>query len=186
MTILTALILASLLSVQASAQTLADNSEGRVRVAGNELLIDAKNLDAAALRLGAPPEQGGLGKISFDALFGSRKEMTLLIGAQSPDGGGEFSLNLLRPGGGSVDADMVKVLEVNHEGGFRFRLPVTFEAGVHISAAGDSIGAGVWRLYQQADGNLVQYELVQHVLCARWSTWTGPIPKHTAQGVCRQ
>ena len=178
-----------LLGGPVTAQTLADNSEGRVRVAGNELLVDAKNLDAAAIRLGAPPEQGGLGKISFDVLGGSRTEKVLLIGAQSPGAGGEVSLNLLRPGGGSTDDAMIKVLEVNHEGGFRFRLPVTFEAGTNISgggSSGDYLASGRFWLYQQGDGNVVNYELVQGVLCARWSIWTGAIPKHTAMAPCAE
>lgn len=168
--------LLAILAAPVAGQTLADNSEGRVRVAGNELLVESKVLDPSAIRLRAPAEQGGSGKISFDA---GTTEKVLIIGAQSPGSGGEMSLNLLIPGGGSTDDAMKKVLEVNHEGGFRFRLPVTFEAGVSGGAiAGDHLGSGNFVLYQQGDGNVVSYEVVQGTMwCPRWSIWTGIIPK---------
>lgn len=178
---------ALLLAAPVSAQTLADNSEGRIRVAGNELLIDAKNLDAAAIRLGAPEAQGGLGKISFDALAGSRKEMVLFIGAQSPGRGGEFSLNLLRPGGSSTDANMVKVLWGNHEQGIHFTLPI-FAPNLGGGSGGlqDYIASpdGRFRLYMQGDGNVVRYEIVETTLCPRWSEFTGTIPPSAMPAPC--
>ena len=61
-----------------------------------------------------------MGKISFDS---GTTEKVLIIGAQSPGGGGELSTNLLRPGGSSNDADMIKTYYANHEDGHRFLIP---------------------------------------------------------------
>ena len=173
-----------MLTMPAAGQTLAENGNGRMRVAGNEFIAESKTDDPSAVRLRAPATQGSSGKISFDA---GTTEHTLLVGAQSPGRGGEFSLYLLRPGEGSTDEAMAKVLEVNHEGGFRFRLPI-FAPNLD----GDRGGAtdhlvspsGRWWLYIQDDGSIVRYELVDGVLCARWSEWTGPIPKHTGTEPC--
>jgi hypothetical protein len=109
---------------------LDDNSTGIVTVVGNELLVDAKDIDAAALRLGAPAGQGTMAKISMDVQDdpgsrSGRKEMVCITGAQSRGKGGEFSVSLLKPGGQSVDADMVKVIEANHEDGISFKLPIS-------------------------------------------------------------
>lgn len=183
------LALATDAHAQSGCTVLAENAEGRLRFCGNELLVESKVLDPSAIRLRAPSEQGGLGKISFDA---GTKEMVLIIGAQSPGKGGELSLNFLKPGGSSTDADMLKVLSSSHEEGFGFRLPI-FAPGSSGGPASDCLRTadGRWQLCQQGDGNAAQYQAVQTLWCPRWSTWTGLIPSSAwpttgPTAVCRQ
>jgi hypothetical protein len=74
------LMLSLHLFVSAAAEAqIADNSDGRVKVQGNELLVESKVDDPAAVRVGAPETQRGLGKISFDVLGPSRDEVLLIL-----------------------------------------------------------------------------------------------------------
>lgn len=169
-----------LMALPVSAQTVADNAEGRVRVAGNELIVESKVDDASAVRVGAPETQRSLGKISFDLLAGSHDELVLIQGKQTEHNnalsgrGGEFYLGLKRENAPSTDEAMVDVLTATVAGGFRFRLPVYAPEfigplGVGLTITGDHLASDRWRLYVQSDGNLVLYELVGDTPCARWA-----------------
>lgn len=172
-----------LMALPVSAQIVTENAEGRVRVAGNELIVESKVDDPSAVRVGAPETQRSLGKISFDLLAGSHDELVLIQGKQTEHNnvlsgrGGEFYLGLKRENAASTDDAMVDALTATVAGGFRFRLPVYAPEfigplGVGLSVTGNHLVSDRWRLYVQSDGNLVLYELVGEALCARWAvTW---------------
>lgn len=176
-----------------TAQTLAESDIGRLWWGGNELRVDSTIDDPSAVRGGAPTTQRGLVKLSGDVLVGAdrRQEVVLVQFKQTGDGvpdgrrGGEFYLGLAKPGFGTTDDAMHDALVVTYEGGFRFNLPI-YAPNLGGGGGGDALVAGNFIFYQQGDGNVVSYELVQNVLCARWSIWTGLIPKHTAMAPCNQ
>lgn len=171
--------LATLLVTSASAQTLADNGEGRARVAGNELLIESKINDPAAVRVGAPDTQNSVGKWSFDVLIGSsRDEIVMFQGKQTLYGdrpGGVWWGGIKRPNFGvGDDAAMFNWLEVSYNEGVRFHLPIYAPNLTGGGAASDHLQAGAFGLYIQTDGNFVIYERVGETQCPRWAiTWIG-------------
>ena len=184
--------LASSVFAQNSAPvTLVESSVGKIWWnGGNELIAESKIPDASKFRVRAPQqegESGGGGAFSFDVgnVPGSSStvEAVLLTGGINRYGGGESGFFILKRGtwGNISDAAQIRIWEATSDG-IEFKVPV--KAPNLGGGGGDYITAGAYRLYQQTDGNLVQYELVSGVLCARWSIWTGPIPKHTAQVPC--
>jgi hypothetical protein len=164
---------------------VADNHDGAVKVSGNELLVESKRDDPAAVRVGAPDTQRGLGKISFDILGSSRDEVVLIQGKQTEDGlrGGEFYLGLKKPGFGTTDDAMVDALVATVAGGFHFNLPI-YAPNLTEGAALPTVIVspnGKWRTYMQDDGNLVTYEAMPgNWFCPRWSIFTGPLPACSA------
>jgi hypothetical protein len=68
-------------SAAAEAQ-IADNSVGRVKVQGNELLVESKVDDPRRSASARPRRRRGLGKISFDVLGPSHDEVVLIQGKQ--------------------------------------------------------------------------------------------------------
>lgn len=183
------------------AQTVADNPDGRVRVAGNELLVESKTEDPSAVRVGAPSAQTSVGKFSFDVLIGpSRDEIVMFQGKQTEYGsrpGGLWWGGVKIPGFGvGDDRAMFNWVEVSYRDGIRFHLPVYAPQfigplGVGLAGQGDHLSSDRWRLYVQGDGNLVLYELIGDTLCARWAiTWiafngTGYIDRAVLSPVCR-
>lgn len=179
-----------------AAQTLADNSEGRTRVAGNELLVESKIDDPAAVRTGAPATQNSVGKWSFDVLLGgSRDEIVMFQGKQTTYGsrpGGVWWGGIKRPNFGvGDDAAMFNWIEVSYNEGIRFHLPVY---APNLSGGGggtDHLTAGAYGLYVQTDGNFVIYERVGETQCPRWAiTWlpyngTGYIDRATLAPPCQ-
>ena len=171
-------ILFVLLASPITAQTLADNNEGRTRVAGNELLIESKIDDPAAVRVGAPASQNSVGKHSFDALVGSsRDELVMFQGKQTTYGsrpGGVWWGGIKRPNFGvGDDAAMFNWVEVSYNEGIRFHLPV-YAPNLTGGAINDHLTAGSYGLYIQTDGNFVIYERIGEIQCARWAiTWIG-------------
>ncbi len=106
---------------------LDENGAGVVHVRGNELCVDSKISDAAAIRIGseyAPGRSGGGGLVGFDVLEGSRKCIVLFTGGQDQNGGGELTIHVLKRDGQSVDADMLKAIEIR-EGEIQFRFPIS-------------------------------------------------------------
>lgn len=167
-----------LLAAPVAAQTLADNGEGLVRVAGNELLVESKVNDPAAVRVGAPSSQNSVGKHSFDALIGSsRDELVMFQGKQTTYGdrpGGVWWAGIKRPNFGvGDDAAMFNWAEVSYNEGIRFHLPV-YAPNLGGVGGGDHLQALAYSLYIQTDGNFVIYERVGTTQCPRWAiTWIG-------------
>lgn len=161
----------------AAAQTLADNSEGKVEVRGNETLTDSKINDPAAVRVGAPSSQNSVGKHSFDALIGSsRDELVMFQGKQTTYGnrpGGVWWAGIKQPNFGvGDDAAMFNWAEVSYREGIRFHLPVYAPNLTGGGGVADHLQAGAFGLYIQTDGNFVIYERVGETQCARWAiTW---------------
>ena len=168
-----------LLVAPAPAQTLADNNEGRVSVAGNELKVESKINDPAAVRVGAPDTQNSVGKYSFDALVGSsRDELVMFQGKQTTYGsrpGGVWWGGVKRPNFGvGDDAAMFNWVEVSYNEGVRFHLPVYAPNLTGGGSMSDHLSAGSYGLYTQTDGNLVIYERIGETQCPRWAiTWIG-------------
>lgn len=198
-----ALVLA--LASPATAQQLADSPYGSLFYVNGELMNKSKVNDPVAYRGSAPSGQRSLVKFSGDILdwgSNSRDEVVLIQFKQTEDWqrGGELYLGLKRPGMGSTDDAMVDALVATVNGGFRFKLPVIFEAGTNAGSAGNAgawpgcMASGTpdnpykWQFCQQGtDGNVVSYEVVQGVACARWAAYQGIIPKHTSPvAACRQ
>ena len=182
---LTALLMLCLVAGEAlSAQTLADNSEGRTEVRGNETIQDSKINDPSAFRVGAPSSQNSVGKHSFDALVGSsRDELVMFQGKQTLYGsrpGGEWWGGIKKPDFGvGDDRAMFNWIEVSYRDGIRFHLPISAPA-IYTPAliagatTSDHLSAGEWRWYVQGDGNLVLYRVVDGTPCPRWAkTWIG-------------
>ena len=158
---------------------------GALAHGGNELTVDSAIDDPPAVRLGAPPTQRSVGKISFDVLGPSRDEVVLIQGKQTEDSGrgGEFYLGLKRPFTGTTDDAMVTALTATWEDGFRFRLPIS---APNLQQGESTIVVGNWfiqspngacRTYLRDDGNLVAYEVMQpgNWLRPYWSMYTGTI-----------
>jgi hypothetical protein len=168
-----------------------DTPTGALAHDGNELYSDSKVDDPAAYRLGAPPTQRGLGKLSGDIIEqgGVRHEVVLVQFKQTEnaqnqiDGkGGEFYLGLAKENAGTTDDAMVDVLTATVKDGFRFKLPV------YAPNLGGSSGAyandmwspnGLYVTQQQDDGNFVTYRLSRPYdkganPVAVWSAWSGP------------
>lgn len=178
------------------AQTIAENAEGRVRVAGNELLVESTINDPSAVRVGAPATQNGVGKWSFDVLIGgSRDEIVMFQGKQTTYGdrpGGVWWGGIKRPNFGvGDDRAMFNWIEVSYNEGVRFYLPVY--APAFIGAVGiipDHLATSAWRIYVQGDGNFVLYEIVEGRPCPRWAiSWlehngTGFIPRSALVPPC--
>ena len=196
-------LLVSLAPIQVFAQnaapiTFAESSVGKYWWnGGNETIIESKIPDASKFRVRAPRqdgESGGGGAFSFDVTNvpggpSGGVEAVLLTGGLNRDGGGESGFFILKKGtwGNISDAAQIRIWEATSEA-LEFKVPIS---APNLVAGGgglpaDYIASGAFRLYQQADGNLVQYELVSGILCARWSIWTGPIAKHTAIAPCNQ
>ena len=167
-----------LLVAPAPAQTLADNNEGRVSVAGNALKVESKINDPAEVRVGAPSSQNSVGKHSFDSLIGnSRDELVLWQGKQTLYGsrpGGVLWGGIKKPNFGvGDDIAMFNWLEVSYNEGIRFHLPV-YAPNLTGGTISDHLTAGAYGLYIQTDGNFVIYERVGETQCARWAiTWIG-------------
>lgn len=180
---------------------LAESNIGRLAFTGNELLVKSTVNDPPAVRGSAPETQRSLFKISGNIdLGGSFQELVLLQFKQTEgpannqlgSRGGEFYLGLAKPGFGSTDDAMVDALTVTVDGGFRFTLPIyapnlTGGGGGGSGAWPGCMASGPYQFCQQGtDGNVVSYQVVKGVACARWSAYHGLIPKHTAVGVCRE
>lgn len=197
MRILFALILC-LTAVPAFAQNEAPVTfiDGRVGTfwwnGGNEVLSDSKIPDASKFRVGAPMqegESGGGGAFSFDVIGGipgpapKRVEAVLLTGGMNRDGGGESGFFILKKGtwGDINDSKQIRIWEATSER-MEFKVPISapnLTAGGMAANYFDSQD-GRFRVVQQNDGNLVQYEQMgghDNLLCPRWSTFTGTIPK---------
>jgi hypothetical protein len=176
--LLIAMAVLSLVASSVAAQVLADNGQGQVRVAGNELLVESKVNDPAAVRVAAPETQNGVGKISFDALVGSsRDEIVLLQGKQTTYGhrpGGLFWAGIKKPDFGvGDDQAMFNWLEVSYRDGVRFHLPIYAPNLAGGSAPRSFLAAGRFELHlQDSDGNFVLYERLEEAYCPRWAiTW---------------
>lgn len=185
------------LAPAASAQTLADNAEGKVEVRGNETLTDSKINDPAAVRVGAPASQNSVGKHSFDALVGSsRDELVMFQGKQTTYGnrpGGIWWGGIKRPNFGvGDDVAMYNWIEVSYNEGVRLHLPIYAPnlPGGGAPPVSDHLTAGAFGLYIQTDGNFVIYERVGETQCPRWAiTWlpyngTGYIDRTTLAPPC--
>ena len=166
------------LTASISGQTLADNSEGRVDVAGNALKVESKINDPVEVRVGAPSSQNSVGKHSFDSLIGSsRDELVLWQGKQTLYGnrpGGVLWGSIKKPNFGvGDDIAMFNWLEVSYNEGIRFHLPV-YAPNLTGGSTSDHLSAGPYGLYTQTDGNLVIYERIGETQCPRWAiTWIG-------------
>lgn len=168
-----------LIAVPVSAQTLADNAEGRVDVAGNALKVESKANDPAEVRVGAPSSQNSVGKHSFDSLIGSsRDELVLWQGKQTLYGnrpGGVLWGGIKKPNFGvGDDVAMFNWFEVSYNEGVRFHLPVYAPNLTGGGGVSDHLQAGAYGLYIQTDGNFVIYERIGETQCPRWAiTWLG-------------
>ena len=141
---------------------LAENSSGKLTFGEpstiNELCIESKEEDPAALRVGAPAGEA-LGKISGDRLVpGSRKEKTLIILKENPVFGGFYEFYCQRPGT-EDDANMVRVMRLGLNG---LELFVPIRKGQFI-------------LQLQDDGNFVVYDTSPSPWRALWSWLTGAL-----------
>ena len=164
---------------------LSETSNGQLRMQGNEIIIDAKDADAAKFRVGSrhvPGQSGGGGAYSFDLIDraeeGSpRKEVVVLVGGYNGQQGelGICVWNGQEPFG---DATQIKVMEIRGNE-IEFKVPVkglTVAPSAPASAAELRSSDGRWVTVQQGDGNLVQYEILANgAWVARWSSWTGRI-----------
>ena len=164
-------------------EMLRDTARGTLAHGGNELEIDSKIDDPPAVRLGAPPTQRSVGKISFDVLGAARAEVVLIQGKQTEDGGrgGELYVGLKKPFGGTTDEAMITALTATVADGFRFELPI---AAPNLQQGQGNVVVGNWfiqspsgrcRTYMRDDGNLVAYEVMQpgNWLRPYWSMFTG-------------
>lgn len=160
---------------------LDDNERGQARVEGNELIVESKIPDAAAVRVGAPvsPESGGGGKLSFDDV--TKPDSRLEIGKISVGNGifgPELKIALLKKGGASVDGDMIDLLQA-WATGIEFLVPVKMPNPIR-EAVGSFLQNGRYQLHVQGDGNLVLYDTSVEPWKALWSSGTpqpqAPIP----------
>lgn len=183
-------------------QTLATTSNGLLWHGGNELREDAKDLDAAKVRVGsrlAPGVHGGGGAYSFDCLdldasdptdddikAARRVEAAVLTGSFNGRTG-EVGLSVWngRDLSDIRDADQKKVFEATPDL-FEVKVPVKFSGGVVGGSGGggndDSAFTspnGRFRTQFQDDGHMVTYDTYDPqwasdpVACAVWSNWMG-------------
>ena len=151
---------------------IAETDNGQLRIQGNEVIIDAKDADAAKFRVGArhvPGESGGGGAYSFDVIEevseGSRRTEAVLLNGGFNGVGGELSVTIWDGSQPITDASQRKAIEIRHDE-VEFKVPVKFSAGViggssggsNEFATGISSRNGRYRLQVQDDGNLVYYD----------------------------
>lgn len=144
--------------------TLAETSNGQLRIQGNEIIIDAKDADASKFRVGSrhvPGQSGGGGGISFDLIDrveeGSpRKEVIVLVGGFNGKEGelGICVWNGKEPFG---DATQIKVMEIRGSE-IEFKVPVK---GLRVAGGNNQTLVspnGKYVAAIQDDGNLVVYD----------------------------
>lgn len=175
---------------------LYDLGNGQFRMQGNEIIIDAKDADAAKFRVGSryvPGECGGGGAYSWDLIQevheGNRRvEAAVLVGGFNGRTG-EVGLCIWngRDPGDIRDEDQKKVVEFRPDE-IEFRVPIkapNFTGGG--GAPSEQLVGRMWApnglsfTQQQSDGNFVTYltqvpfNIASTNVKAVWSAWTGPI-----------
>ena len=130
---------------------LNDNADGILWARGNETVQDAKNADAAKVRVGGP--QGGA--FSADLTAGGpderRTEVVVLAGGRSYLGGGELGISVWDGTEPITDLSQRKVIEIRHNE-IEFKVPVKGLGGAVVSPSGR------YHAIMQDDGNFVVYD----------------------------
>jgi hypothetical protein len=195
-------LLALLLSTSAHAQTtIAETDRGYIGLESNESTVGSKDYDPAKYRCSTPlsPETGGGGcAISFNfhkflgKAFGSQQiEMGMIRVEQAEDVRGSFDpkaeMNfLLNDGSGTDDAAMTKPLAFTSHHITRLDEGIARDLAArlipYIPLVGNNNGIMFspnqqFMMAMQSDGNLVVYERVGDSWIARWSWFTGVIPR---------
>lgn len=170
--ILTTLAIASFALVvgvrtQPSNEIIKETGNGVLWFGGNELRADARDLDAAKVRVGSrlvAGQHGGGGAYSFDLfndIGGRRVEAAVLTGSFNGHTG-EVGLSIWngRDYNDIRDADQIKAVEFTSQ--FTdFKTPVRFSGGILGGTVASSTwirsGNGQVLLAVQDDGNLVLY-----------------------------
>jgi hypothetical protein len=180
-------------------QTIATMPAAWLRGHVNEISLDQNpdKEDPTKIRQGAFKPTGWLAIISGDRLEGDplrpRRLEKGFFGIRHDDDypkdieAFEFALILVEPGQDGDPAQQTRLRITTNYIEYNGRR-VNLDAAAAAASSGDLIKSnnGRFWLHQENDGNLVQYELFEDVLCVRWSTLTGPLPKHTAMAPCNQ
>lgn len=168
--------------------TLAETHNGQLRIQGNEVLIDAKDPDAAKFRVGSREvagQSGGGGAVSFDVIErveeGSpRIEAVVMVGG-SNGRGGELGLCVWDGTRPISDASQRKVAEFRHDV-VEFKVPIT----------APNLRSDATRFYHQGGRFVTNYQDDGHIVTLDmggtadesqwvpvWSSWHGllrPLP----------
>ncbi|MGH9253673.1 MAG: hypothetical protein ACRD3C_03795 [Vicinamibacterales bacterium] len=154
----------------------------------NEITVVAQDSDMAGVRLGVWRDtfvDTNIGKFSANLVrsdFRQEEFGAIVFSVTSDRQAGYVSIALRHQGDENI-YDVVRFTpEVVH-----FNVPIT-APNLTAQGGGDRLQAGRFIVVQQpGDGNLVQYEVIGNVWCARWSIYTGLIPKHTSPASeCRE
>lgn len=165
---------------------IADTSNGQLRLQGNETITDAKDADAAKVRVGSrhvPGKSGGGGAYSFDVIEevsegNHRTEAVVMVGGFNGSGG-ELGICIWNGVEPITDPGQPKVVEMRHNE-IEFKVPIR---APNLAGGGvtDTMWAPDGRTFtqQQSDGNFVTYTASapwsKANATAVWSAWTGKI-----------